>query len=74
MINSVKHEQLLEGLISAEEREREGTESALQSLASRVFQEKRESLRRLDDEVRQWVWLLVTYDLFRRPRPPNDLT
>ena len=49
----MKHEQLLEGLISAEQRDTEETETALAGLASRVFARKRESIRRLEDtEVR----------------------
>lgn len=47
---SVKHEQLLEGLIAAEQKESEEEEAALTALASKIFEEKRANLRRLTDE------------------------
>ena len=39
------------GLISEEEREREGEEAGLTAMASKIFQQKRDKLQRLEDEV-----------------------
>ena len=46
----MKHEHLLEGLLSAERRECEEEEAAMAGEVSRAFAEKRKSVRRLQDE------------------------
>ena len=52
-VSAVKHEQLLEGLLTAEEVETEQEEALLAGLAQRVFAEKREGIRRLQGDTTQ---------------------
>ena len=47
----MKHEQLLEGLLTAEEKEREEEEAVMDKLVGKVFAEKREKIRRLEDTL-----------------------
>lgn len=45
----MKHEQLLEGLLTAEEKEKEEEEAEMAVLVSKVFAERRGQVRRLED-------------------------
>ena len=56
----MKHEHLLEGLIE-ENKETEEGDAALTAMASKIFEEKRSKLRRLDDEVIRGVALFIIY-------------
>ena len=57
----MKHEHLLEGLIVEENKETEEGDAALTAMASKIFEEKRSKLRRLDDEVIRGVALFIIY-------------
>ena len=57
----MKHEHLLEGLIAAENKETDKEDAALTAMASKIFEEKRSKLRRLDDEVIRGVALFIIY-------------
>lgn len=53
----MKHEQLLEGLLTAEEKEKAEEEAEMAELVGKVFAEKRKQLRRLEDtEVEASGW------------------
>ena len=47
---AVKHEELIERLLSTEKEAEDKEEEALTSLARRVFAEKKERIRRLEEE------------------------
>ena len=58
----MKHEHLLEGIIAAEKKEVEEEEAALTAMASKIFEEKRSTLRKLEDDetgvINEGVWLV----------------
>lgn len=71
---------MLEGLLTAEEKEREEEEAVMDKLVGKVFAEKREKIRRLEDtlpEVRGRGQLTCychhITNADRKPRPLNNL-
>ena len=48
---AVKHEQLLEGLLTRERREKEEEEEQVSGMVQKVFTEKRNNIRRLQEEA-----------------------
>lgn len=52
-IASVKHEQLLDGLMTAEQNEVTEEDAILTGIANKVFEEKRNNIRRLEDEEQE---------------------
>ena len=52
---AVKHEQLLEGLLTRERREKEDEEEQVSGMVQKVFTEKRNSVRRLQEEEEEAV-------------------
>lgn len=76
----MKHEQLLEGLLTAEEKERDEEEAVMAKVVGKVFAEKREKIRRLEDvlpEVRGRGQLTCYYhhipNAYRKLHPLNNL-